>query len=113
MKKSGVTEELIDYLLGLKSAEDIIADLAQAIEKAVPVTGLTIKNGNVKMGTHHQAVHGGGDMPSIKVAILGFGTVGEGIYRILNERKEEIKNGKQDIQSISFPSLSEIRRKSV
>ncbi|MFJ7934098.1 homoserine dehydrogenase [Sporosarcina sp. NPDC096371] len=30
-------------------------------------------------------------MPSIKVAILGFGTVGEGIYRILNERKEEIK----------------------
>ena len=43
------------------------------------------------MGTYHQAVHGGGDMPSIKVAILGFGTVGEGIYRILNERKEEIK----------------------
>lgn len=30
-------------------------------------------------------------MPSIKVALLGFGTVGEGIYRILNERKEEIK----------------------
>ena len=29
-------------------------------------------------------------MPSIKVALLGFGTVGEGIYRILNERKEEI-----------------------
>lgn len=29
-------------------------------------------------------------MPTIKVAILGFGTVGEGIYRILNERKEEI-----------------------
>lgn len=30
-------------------------------------------------------------MESIKVAILGFGTVGEGVYRILNERKEEIK----------------------
>ncbi len=30
-------------------------------------------------------------MSSIKVAILGFGTVGEGIYRILNERKEDIK----------------------
>ncbi|MER2089550.1 MAG: homoserine dehydrogenase [Sporosarcina sp.] len=30
-------------------------------------------------------------MPSIKVALLGFGTVGEGIYRILNERKEEIR----------------------
>lgn len=43
------------------------------------------------MGTHHQTVHGGGVMASIKVALLGFGTVGEGIYRILNERKEEIK----------------------
>lgn len=32
-------------------------------------------------------------MPSIKIAILGFGTVGEGIYRILNERKEEILLG--------------------
>lgn len=30
-------------------------------------------------------------MPTIKVAILGFGTVGEGIYRILNEKKEKIK----------------------
>lgn len=30
-------------------------------------------------------------MPTIKVAILGFGTVGEGIYRILNEKKKEIK----------------------
>lgn len=30
-------------------------------------------------------------MPSIKVALLGFGTVGEGIYRILTERKIEIK----------------------
>ncbi|MEK5040197.1 homoserine dehydrogenase [Sporosarcina sp. FSL K6-3457] len=30
-------------------------------------------------------------MPSIKVAILGFGTVGEGIFRILNERKDDIK----------------------
>ncbi len=45
------------------------------------------------MGAPPRAVHGGGDMPSIKVAILGFGTVGEGIYRILNERKEEIKKG--------------------
>ena len=64
------------------------------------------------MGTHHQAVHGGGDMPSIKVAILGFGTVGEGIYRILNERKEEIKQETGctiDIVSI----LVRIRRKSV
>ncbi len=30
-------------------------------------------------------------MPTIKAAILGFGTVGEGIYRILNEKKQEIK----------------------
>ena len=30
-------------------------------------------------------------MPTIKVAILGFGTVGEGVYRILNEKKKEIK----------------------
>lgn len=30
-------------------------------------------------------------MGTIKVAILGLGTVGEGVYRILNERKEEIK----------------------
>lgn len=30
-------------------------------------------------------------MPIIKVAILGFGTVGEGIYRIINDRKEEIR----------------------
>lgn len=30
-------------------------------------------------------------MPSIKVAILGFGTVGEGIYRILNEQRKNIK----------------------
>jgi O-acetylhomoserine (thiol)-lyase len=38
LKKSGVTEELIRLSVGLESAEDIIADLAQAIEKAVPVT---------------------------------------------------------------------------
>ena len=43
------------------------------------------------MGTFYQAVYGGGSMPTIKVAILGFGTVGEGIYRILNEKKEKIK----------------------
>ncbi|WP_430541085.1 hypothetical protein [Sporosarcina thermotolerans] len=30
-------------------------------------------------------------MPSIKVAILGFGTVGEGVYRILQEKREELK----------------------
>lgn len=38
LKKSGVTEELIRLSVGLESAEDIIADLAQAIELAVPVT---------------------------------------------------------------------------
>ncbi|MDS9472855.1 homoserine dehydrogenase [Sporosarcina pasteurii] len=30
-------------------------------------------------------------MPTIKAAILGFGTVGEGIYRIINEKKKEIE----------------------
>lgn len=30
-------------------------------------------------------------MPAIRAAILGFGTVGEGIYRILDERKKEIE----------------------
>lgn len=43
------------------------------------------------MRIFYQAVCGGGNMPTIKVAILGFGTVGEGIYRILNEKKEAIK----------------------
>jgi homoserine dehydrogenase len=43
------------------------------------------------MGTFHQTVHGGGNLSTIKVAILGFGTVGEGVYRILNEKKNEIK----------------------
>ena len=60
---------------------------------------------NLKMRAPPRAVHGGDDMPSIKVAILGFGTVGEGIYRILNERKEEIKKGTGhtiDIVSILF-----------
>ena len=38
LKKSGVTEELIRLSVGLESVEDIIADLAQAIEIAVPVT---------------------------------------------------------------------------
>ncbi len=37
LKKSGVTEELIRLSIGLEAPEDIIADLAQAIEKAVPV----------------------------------------------------------------------------
>ena len=38
LEKSGVTEELIRLSVGLESLEDIIADLAQAIEKAVPVS---------------------------------------------------------------------------
>ncbi|MGG0642476.1 O-acetylhomoserine aminocarboxypropyltransferase/cysteine synthase family protein [Sporosarcina gallistercoris] len=37
LKSSGVTEELIRLSVGLESADDIIADLAQAIEKAVPI----------------------------------------------------------------------------
>ncbi|MGN7408350.1 O-acetylhomoserine aminocarboxypropyltransferase/cysteine synthase family protein [Sporosarcina sp. SAFN-010] len=37
LKNSGVTEELIRLSVGLESADDIIADLAQAIEKAAPV----------------------------------------------------------------------------
>lgn len=36
--KSGVSEDLIRLAVGLESVEDILADLAQAIEKAVPVT---------------------------------------------------------------------------
>lgn len=42
-------------------------------------------------GVKVEVVQGGGIMPTIRAAILGFGTVGEGIYRILNEKKEEIK----------------------
>ena len=42
-------------------------------------------------------------MPTIKVAILGFGTVGEGIYRILNEKKNEIK--KQTGHTIEVVSI--------
>ena len=34
---------------------------------------------------------GGGTVPTINVAILGFGTVGEGIYRILNEKQKKIE----------------------
>lgn len=37
LKKSGVSEELIRLSVGLEAPEDIIADLAQAIEKAVAV----------------------------------------------------------------------------
>jgi O-acetylhomoserine (thiol)-lyase len=37
LKSSGVTEELIRLSVGLEAVEDVIADLAQAIEKAVPV----------------------------------------------------------------------------
>jgi len=37
LKKSGVTEDLIRLSVGLESVEDTIADLAQAIEIAVPV----------------------------------------------------------------------------
>ncbi|WP_342508077.1 homoserine dehydrogenase [Sporosarcina sp. FSL K6-2383] len=55
-------------------------------------------------------------MPSIKVAILGFGTVGEGIYRILNERKEEIRQETGhtiDIVSILVRDKSKERRVTV
>ncbi|WP_203247447.1 O-acetylhomoserine aminocarboxypropyltransferase/cysteine synthase family protein [Sporosarcina beigongshangi] len=38
LEKAGVKEELIRLSVGLEAVEDIIADLAQAIEKAVPVT---------------------------------------------------------------------------
>ena len=31
-------------------------------------------------------------MATIKAAILGFGTVGQGIYKILNEKREDLKN---------------------
>ncbi|WP_342513462.1 homoserine dehydrogenase [Sporosarcina sp. FSL K6-1522] len=51
-------------------------------------------------------------MPSIKVAILGFGTVGEGIYRILNERKEEIQQETGhtiDVVSILVRDTSKVR----
>ncbi|MBD7908770.1 O-acetylhomoserine aminocarboxypropyltransferase/cysteine synthase family protein [Sporosarcina gallistercoris] len=37
LQNSGVTEELIRLSVGLEAADDIIADLAQAIEKAVPI----------------------------------------------------------------------------
>ncbi len=38
LKQAGVTEELIRLSVGLEAVEDTIADLKQAIEKAVPVT---------------------------------------------------------------------------
>lgn len=38
LKNSGVSEELIRLSVGLESIEDILADLQQAIEKAVPVS---------------------------------------------------------------------------
>src|SRR6476620_10415335 len=31
-------------------------------------------------------------MVTIKAAILGFGTVGQGIYHVLNEKREELKS---------------------
>ena len=31
-------------------------------------------------------------MAIIKAAILGFGTVGQGIYHVLNEKREELRN---------------------
>ena len=37
LKKSGVSEELIRLSVGLEAPEDIIADLAQAIEKAAAI----------------------------------------------------------------------------
>ena len=30
-------------------------------------------------------------MATIKAAILGFGTVGQGIYNIVNEKREDLK----------------------
>lgn len=30
-------------------------------------------------------------MPSIKAAIIGFGTVGEGVYKIVNEKRQQLK----------------------
>ncbi len=42
-------------------------------------------------------------MSTINVAILGFGTVGEGVYRILNEKKRAIKERTgYDIQVVSI-----------
>ncbi len=38
LENAGVKEELIRLSVGLEAIEDIIADLAQAIEKAVPIT---------------------------------------------------------------------------
>ena len=49
-------------------------------------------------------------MPSIKVAILGFGTVGEGVYRILQEKREAIKKSTGftvDVVSILVKDKSE------
>jgi len=48
-------------------------------------------------------VRGGGNMSTIKIAILGFGTVGEGVYRILNEKKKEIE--KQTGKTIEVASI--------
>ncbi|MFC5589520.1 homoserine dehydrogenase [Sporosarcina soli] len=51
-------------------------------------------------------------MPTIKVAILGFGTVGEGIYRILQERKEAIQKETGytiDVHSILVRNKGKVR----
>ncbi len=51
-------------------------------------------------------------MPIIKVAILGFGTVGEGIYRILQERKEAIQKETGytiDVDSILVRNKGKVR----
>jgi homoserine dehydrogenase len=51
-------------------------------------------------------------MPKIKVAILGFGTVGEGIYRILQERKEAIQKETGytiDVHSILVRNKGKVR----
>lgn len=42
-------------------------------------------------------------MSTIKIAILGFGTVGEGVYRILNEKKKDIE--KQTGKTIEVVSI--------
>lgn len=51
-------------------------------------------------------------MPTIKAAILGFGTVGEGIYRILQERKEAIQKETGytiDVHSILVRNKGKVR----
>lgn len=46
----------------------------------------------VLLGHEAKWLNGGDGMPSIKAAILGFGPVGEGVYKIVHEKKEQLKN---------------------